>query len=147
MTPDVAGRGDFVALGNESAGSVVALSVALVTPSEVASERRASSEPGKMRVNSRSKLSGCGWKMTDSPMAIGARSSPTAATRPRPYDVLRVRPRIAAFRDRRVLAPPTTTTGAGSELGGGAMPGSEWAGHSVWAVRWGATHASAWRQD
>ena len=93
MTPDVAGTGVFVALGNESAGSVVALPVALVTPSEVASERRGSSEPGKMRVNSRSKLSGCGWKMTDSPMAIGARSSPTAATRPRPYDVLRVRRR------------------------------------------------------
>ena len=144
MTPDVAGTGVFVALGNESAGSLVALPVPLVTPSEVASERRGSSEPGKMRLNSRSKLSRCGWKkMTDSPTAIGVRSSPTAATRPRPYDVLRVRRRDSAFRDRRVLAPPTTTTGAGSELGGGAMPGSEWAGHPVWAVRWGATHASA----
>jgi hypothetical protein len=144
MTPDVAGAGVFFALGNESAGSLVALPVALVTPSEVASERRGSSEPDKMRLNSRSKLSRCGWKkMTDSPTAISARSSPTATTRPSPDDVLRVRRRAEAFRDRRVLAPPTTTTGAGSELGGGAMPGSECAGHPVWAVRWGATHASA----
>jgi hypothetical protein len=143
MTPDVAGTGVFIALGNESAGSLVALPVALVTLSEVASERRASSEPGKLPVNSRSELSRCGWKMTDSPMAIGARSSPTAATRPSPYDVVRMRRRDEAFRDRRVLALPTTTIGAGSELGGEGMPASEWTGHPVWAVRWGATHASA----
>ena len=144
-----AGAGTRLALRcDESTGAVIAVSVAPATCSERDSERprsAESTEPGERRLDSRSTPERGGRRVNDSPKTITARSIPTA-TRRRRYKIARSRRRDVAARGRSGTAGGAPTSDGGLGRGEGAMAGLARAAHSVWAVRRGATHASACRQ-